>query len=145
MMDDIALEEEYSAAISSHIAAIMYGLPIMFENIEDEHDIAEDECIQKRAAGAFSVQALTTIEEFNQFFGTKIETENTETMGGFLSSELGHVPVVGEEIETNGIYFRVLKATDRRAELFEAKPAELIEAEAEAENELNNNSESTKP
>ena len=91
-------------------------------DIEDEHDVAEDECIQKRAGGAFSVQALTTIEEFNRFFGTEIETENTETMGGFLSFELGHVPVIGEEIETNGICFRVLKATERRAELFEAKP-----------------------
>ena len=98
-------------------------------DIEDEHDITEDECIQKRAGGAYSVQALTTIEEFNQFFSTEIETENTETMGGFLSSELGHVPVVGEEIETHGIVFRVLKASDRRAELFEAKPVQNDETE----------------
>jgi len=106
-------------------------------DIEDEHDIAEDECIQKRTAGTFSVQALTTIEEFNQFFGTKIETENTETMGGFLSAELWHVPVIGEEIESNGIHFRVLKATDRRAELFEAKPVEQVEAEAAEEVDSN--------
>ena len=91
-------------------------------DIEDEHDIDEDESIQKRAGGAYSVQALTTIEDFNRFFGTAIEIENTETMGGFLSAELGHVPVIGEEIETHGICFRVLKATDRRAELFEVKP-----------------------
>lgn len=91
-------------------------------DIEDEHDIDEDESIQKRAGGAYSVQALTTIEDFNRFFGTEIEIENTETMGGFLSAELGHVPVIGEEIETHGISFRVLKATDRRAELFEVKP-----------------------
>ncbi|MDX1352231.1 MAG: CBS domain-containing protein [Thiomicrorhabdus sp.] len=102
-------------------------------DIEDEHDVDEDECIQKRAGGAYSVQALTTIEEFNRFFGTEIETDNTETMGGFLSFELGHVPVIGEEIETHGISFRVLKATERRAELFEAKPIseESIEQSAE--------------
>jgi chorismate mutase / prephenate dehydratase len=34
----IALEEENSAAISSHIAATMYGLPVIFENIEDNND-----------------------------------------------------------------------------------------------------------
>ncbi|HHT00339.1 MAG TPA: CBS domain-containing protein [Thiomicrospira sp.] len=93
-------------------------------DIEDEHDVEEDECIQKRAAGAYSVQALTTIEEFNQFFDVQIETENTETIGGFLGVELGHVPVVGETLETHGLCFRVLKATDRRAELFEVKPVE---------------------
>jgi chorismate mutase/prephenate dehydratase len=32
----LALEEENSAAISSHIAAKLYGLPLLFENIEDD-------------------------------------------------------------------------------------------------------------
>ena len=106
-------------------------------DIEDEHDVAEDENIQKRAGGAYSVQALATIEEFNQFFGTEIETDNTETMGGFLSFELGHVPVIGEEIETNGVNFRVLRATERRAELFEAKPISVESIEqSEEQSEL---------
>jgi len=33
----IALKEPNSAAISSHIAATMYGLPIIFDNIEDDN------------------------------------------------------------------------------------------------------------
>jgi chorismate mutase/prephenate dehydratase len=34
----LAAEDENSAAICSHIAAKLYGVPTMFENIEDEHD-----------------------------------------------------------------------------------------------------------
>jgi chorismate mutase/prephenate dehydratase len=34
----IALKENYSAAVSSHIAATMYGLPIIFDNIEDNNN-----------------------------------------------------------------------------------------------------------
>lgn len=34
----LAAEDPNSAAICSHIAAKLYGLPTMFENIEDEHD-----------------------------------------------------------------------------------------------------------
>lgn len=34
----IASEEERSAAICSKVAAKLYGLPVMFENIEDTHD-----------------------------------------------------------------------------------------------------------
>jgi len=104
-------------------------------DIEDEHDVEEDECIQKRAGGAFSVQALTTIEEFNQFFEVDIETENTETIGGFLGAELGHVPVVDETLEIKGLCFKVLKATERRAELFEVKPLES-ESSEESEEEI---------
>lgn len=93
-------------------------------DIEDEHDVEEDENIQKRAGGAFSVQALTAIEEFNSFFQVDIDSENTETIGGFVGSELGHVPIAGEILETHGLCIRVLKATERRAEVFEVKPIE---------------------
>jgi len=34
----LASEDENAAAICSHIAAKLYGVPTMFENIEDEHD-----------------------------------------------------------------------------------------------------------
>jgi chorismate mutase/prephenate dehydratase len=36
----LAAEDENAAAICSHIAAKLYGIPTMFENIEDEHDNA---------------------------------------------------------------------------------------------------------
>jgi len=93
-------------------------------DIEDEHDVEEDENIQKRAGGAFSVQALTAVEEFNEFFQVDIDSENTETIGGFVGTEFGHVPIAGEILETHGLCIRVLKATERRAEVFEVKPTE---------------------
>ncbi|MFK5936964.1 MAG: prephenate dehydratase [Sulfurimonas sp.] len=34
----LAAEDPHAAAICSHIAAKLYGVPTMFENIEDEHD-----------------------------------------------------------------------------------------------------------
>ena len=34
----LAAEDENAAAICSHIAAKLYGVPVMFENIEDQHD-----------------------------------------------------------------------------------------------------------
>ncbi|MEA1987672.1 MAG: CBS domain-containing protein, partial [Pseudomonadota bacterium] len=91
-------------------------------DIEDEHDVEEDENIQKRAGGAFSVQALTTLEEFNEFFQVDIDSENTETIGGFVGAEVGHVPIAGQILETHGLCIRVLKASERRAEVFEVKP-----------------------
>jgi len=36
----LASQDEHAAAICSHIAAKLYGVPVMFENIEDVHDNA---------------------------------------------------------------------------------------------------------
>ena len=103
-------------------------------DIEDEHDVEETSSIQRRVAGVYSVQSITPIEEFNRFFDVTIETENTETIGGFLSAELGHVPVVDEVHQVDGLVFKVLKANERRADLFEVKNLEEIEEQKVADN-----------
>ena len=90
-------------------------------NIEDEHDAEEQAFIQKRTAHTFSMQALTPIEAFNEFFKVNIETNGCETMGGCLASMFGHVPQQGESIELQGFRFKVLKGNERRVELFEVK------------------------
>ncbi len=90
-------------------------------NIEDEHDAEEQAFIQKRTAHTFSMQALTPIEAFNEFFNVNIETHGCETMGGCLASMFGHVPQQGESIELQGFRFKVLKGNERRVELFEVK------------------------
>ncbi|WP_319380835.1 transporter associated domain-containing protein [Thiomicrorhabdus sp.] len=93
-------------------------------DIEDEHDEDELSNIQKRTGEAFSVQAITTLDEFNEFFDAEIESDTAETIGGFLAMQLGHVPRVEEEVEYEGLHIKVLKASDRRVELLEVRPVE---------------------
>ncbi|MDG6779103.1 transporter associated domain-containing protein [Thiomicrorhabdus sp. zzn3] len=102
-------------------------------DIADEHDVEEDSTIQKHVGGAFTVQAITSLDEFNAFFHVELPMEKSETIGGLLALELGHVPVEGEEIELYGLHFKVLKATERRAELFQVKPLEASSELAELE------------
>lgn len=93
-------------------------------DIEDEHDVEETANIQKRAGSSYSVQAITSIEEFNKFFQVEIENDNSETIGGYIAAQLGHVPMINEIFEQDELCFKVLKANERRAELFEVKPGE---------------------
>jgi len=102
-------------------------------DIEDEHDVEESSNIQKRAGSAFSVQAITPLEEFNEFFNVNIETDNTETVGGFLAAQLGHVPMVDETLEVDGLLFKVLKANERRVELFEVKSMTMVDEQTHEE------------
>ena len=98
--------------------------------IEDEHDEEESANIQKRAGEIYSVSALTTLEEFNKFFQLDLDEELSETIGGFLAIQFGHVPMVDEEFAVNGIVIRVTKASERRVEMFEVRPAK-VEQESE--------------
>jgi magnesium and cobalt transporter len=90
--------------------------------IEDEHDEDEERFIKAQIGDAFSVKAITPLSEFNDEFGVELENENNiETLGGLISSHLGHVPQKGEEITMQGFVFRVVKADSRRVHLFHVK------------------------
>lgn len=97
-------------------------------DIEDEHDEEENANIQRRAGEIYSVSALTPLEEFNKFYNLKLDDEMSETIGGYLAIQFGHVPVVNEEFAVDGIVIRVTKATERRAEMFEVRPAKEVES-----------------
>ena len=83
-------------------------------DIGDEHDSDEEQAIQQQAPGAYSVDALTAIEEFNEFFATEFSDEEFDTIGGLVANHLGHVPEAGESIVIAGLHFRVLDADSRR-------------------------------
>jgi magnesium and cobalt transporter len=86
-------------------------------DIEDEHDIEEDDdniVAMPRQAGRFRVRALTPLEQFNQAFGTSIEDEQVDTIGGYVTDLFGRVPHRGEKIEAAGLRFEVQRADARQ-------------------------------
>ncbi len=90
--------------------------------IEDEHDVEEDEVgIIKRNDGAYVVKALTTLEDFNAYFNTRFEEEQ-DTIGGVVMTAFGHVPQRGEKIGINRFEFEILRADSRRIHLMKVEP-----------------------
>jgi magnesium and cobalt transporter len=88
--------------------------------IEDEHDIDEDEImITPRGDGRFVVKALVPLDEFNAHFGTNFESDDVDTLGGVLLAHLEHVPRRGETVTIGELEFRVLRADSRRVYLLE--------------------------
>ena len=85
--------------------------------IDDEHDLAEDDNIKRHRDERYTVKARTSIEEFNEFFETDWQTNDYETIGGLIIHALGHLPLRGEEIEYSGFEFKVLRADRRRVRL----------------------------
>jgi len=85
-------------------------------DIDDEHDDDDDEqtMIQPGPNGEFLVNALTPIAEFNERFGSEFSDEEFDTVGGMVTSEIGHLPEVGEETAFGGFHFQITKADARR-------------------------------
>jgi magnesium and cobalt transporter len=84
-------------------------------DIEDEYDFDETEAqILLDRNGLYRVKAQTSIEDFNSTFGTEFSDDEFDTIGGLLLSRFGRLPKRGEEIELDGLRFRVQRADSRR-------------------------------
>jgi len=95
-------------------------------DIDDEHDIdeADSKLIQPQSDGRFLVSALTPISDFNERFGSEFSDDEFDTVGGMVTSEMGHLPEPGEEAELGSFHFQVTKADARRVHQFAVRVGE---------------------
>jgi magnesium and cobalt transporter len=96
-------------------------------DIADEHDLDEEENIRQHGRNRYTVQAITPIGEFNEFFRTELDDDEYDTIGGLIVSAFGHVPARGESIVFHGFNVRVLRADKRRVLLLRFERAEKPE------------------
>ncbi len=85
--------------------------------IDDEHDVEDDQTIRKERPREFTVRALTPVANFNAYFSTSFSDEEYDTIGGLLMQEFGRLPRRGETIKIGDLEFRILRADRRRIDL----------------------------
>ena len=81
--------------------------------IRDEYDV-ESEPVIDEGGGRFVFNGKVDIDELAQRLGVQIEREGFETVGGFLVTNLGRVPAVGERVDIDGLSVEVLEVDRRR-------------------------------
>ncbi|WP_091545431.1 HlyC/CorC family transporter [Alkaliphilus peptidifermentans] len=74
--------------------------------IQDEYDENEIE-IQAVNENEYIADGIVKISLVNELLKINIETEEFDSIGGFIIGELGRLPKVGEVIEVDGIRFTV--------------------------------------
>lgn len=85
--------------------------------IQDEYD-EEEEGIETRTDGSYIVQAKLHIGDVNEELDLHIpESEDYDTVGGFVTSLFGRIPDQGDEIEYNGVSIEILEVDDKRISL----------------------------
>lgn len=92
--------------------------------IEDEHDVDEQTHIKSRGDGSYAVKAVTPVDDFNQFFGTGLDEEEFDTIGGVVLREFGHLPRRGETLDLAGLRFTIANADNRVIRLLQVTRSE---------------------
>ena len=87
--------------------------------IEDEHDLSSECRLEKMEDGSIVVEAriiIDLLEGFIQSIRKEDLNEEIETLGGFIVSIAGRVPVKGEVIKysPSGLKFEILEADPRK-------------------------------
>jgi CBS domain containing-hemolysin-like protein len=81
--------------------------------IRDEYDV-ESEPIVEEGNGRFVFSGKVDVDEVAERMEVHIEREGFETVGGYLLSHLGRVPLVGEKFDIDDLSVEVLDVERRR-------------------------------
>lgn len=84
-------------------------------DIEDEFDVEENDVIFIKQIDTHiaEVDALTPIDQFNDFFETSLSDEDCDTIGGLVVQQFGHLPKPGETTQLDDLDITVIETTDR--------------------------------
>lgn len=81
--------------------------------ISDEYD-EDDNDITVIKEDEYIVDGSTRLEDVNEMIGTRFESEDFDTIGGYVIGVMGRFPDEGEEIETDGVKIKVEKSDKNR-------------------------------
>ena len=123
MLDDLLAELQQRQV---HIAIVVdeYGgtaglvtiedmLEEIVGEIQDEYD-SEEAAYQLISEDEYVFDARIDLDDMNEMLGTNLPTEQGDTLGGFIYSQLGKVPAAGEHILFDGYLFEVKNVVKRR-------------------------------
>ena len=98
--------------------------------IHDEYDEKEDELVQKISDREYIIEGSMHLDDVNDHLNTELDSEDYDSLGGFIIEHLDRLPVAGDEVVTDdGIRLVVEKLDKNRIEkIYIKKPEPKEEA-----------------
>lgn len=93
--------------------------------IEDETDEHEQSPIRHKINGLFTVEAITEIDDFNEFFDVGLADDEFDTVGGLVLHAFGRLPNIDESVTIDGFEFTVIAGDKRKITELEVKKISL--------------------
>jgi putative hemolysin len=108
----VIVVDEYGQ--TSGIVAMEDILEEIVGNIEDEHDVEEQQ-ITEESDGSIRVDGMTAFSEIVEMLQLPMEEDAFETLNGYLISLLGRIPAEGEtaQVQAHGYLFDIQEVEDK--------------------------------
>jgi len=82
--------------------------------IQDEFDQAEEMPYEELIDGEYLFLGRVDLDDFNEIMGSNLPPDEADTVGGYIYSQLGRVPDVGESVEKDNLLLTVEQVSSRR-------------------------------
>jgi putative hemolysin len=111
--------------------------------IQDEYD-TEEPFVEFVSADEYLFDARMDLDDLNRLMNVALPTEENDTLGGFIYSQLGKVPVVGDQVPFDDLTFTVESVAGRRIKKVRAErnlppPPEEVEEGEDSSSSRNGN------
>ena len=123
-LDDL-LEEFQDRGVQMAIVVDEYGgteglltmedlLEEIVGEIEDEFSRDREPLLETMETGWALVDARVPTEDVEELFGTRIDSPDVDTVGGYVYQSLGRIPVAGDVVTTDHLRIEVVSVLGRR-------------------------------
>ena len=93
--------------------------------IEDETDEEEAEQISKINDNLYRIEAITEIDDFNEYFDIGFSDDEFDTVGGLVVHKFGRLPDIGESVSIENFDFKVIDGDNRKINMLEVRKNNL--------------------
>jgi CBS domain containing-hemolysin-like protein len=107
-----AIIDEYGTTVG--LATLEDALEEIVGEINDENEQGITEKIIPLKQGGWLVDGVVGLQEIGKILHISFETEHAQTIGGFLTEQLHHLPIQGETLTYKGYTFHVQNASTKR-------------------------------
>jgi CBS domain containing-hemolysin-like protein len=109
----------------------------IFGEIQDEYDQGEQPPYQVTKDGDYLFLGRVDLDDFNDVMGCRLPTDEADTLGGYIYSQLGHIPNAGESVQKDNLLLTVEEVSAQRIQTVRAQWLSL-DAREEGGNDRNN-------
>ena len=104
--------DEYATAVG--LITIEDLIEEIVGEIRDEFDMDELKMITKISDNHYEIDAAMKLSDLEDSIGIELESENYDSLGGYVIELLDHLPNVGETVKKDGITFQVVSMEKNR-------------------------------
>jgi putative hemolysin len=128
---DVLLTEMQSQHVHMAVVVDEYGgmaglvtlediIEEIFGEIQDEYDQGEQPPYQVTKDGDYLFLGRVDLDDFNDVMGCRLPTDEADTLGGYIYSQLGHIPNAGESVQKDNLILTVEEVSAQRIQTVRA-------------------------